>query len=458
MHAEVLSKTNAEVSMFEKEYKQKLVSADEAVKIVKSGDWVDYGWSLGTALVLDKALAKRAEELEDVKIRGGLVGHTPEVSIVDPECKHFVYHEWYTSPPGRKLVNQRQGYFMPMLYNELPLYYRRGLAKVDVAMVQVCPMDKSGYFNFGPFTSHILDVCLNAKKVIVEVNEAMPRTFGQKTDIHISQVDYVVEAGNNPLPSIEGKPPRDIDKKIAGFIVPEIGDGACLQFGIGGIPDAVGAMIAQSDLKDLGVHSELYTDAFMMIAKAGKITGARKSIDRYKQTLTFATGSTELWNFLDGNPEIYGAPVDYVNNVGVLASIDNFISINGAVEVDLFGQVNSESSGFRHISGTGGQLDFVQGAFLSNGGKSFICIASTFTDKQGVKHSNIKQSFAPGSIVTTPRSALNYLVTEYGIFNAKGKTTWERAEGFINIAHPDFRDDLIKQAEEIGIWRNSNKR
>ncbi|MBO5246723.1 MAG: butyryl-CoA:acetate CoA-transferase, partial [Eubacterium sp.] len=237
----------------------------------------------------------------------------------------------------------------------------------------------------------------------------------------------------------------------------QIPNGACLQLGIGGMPNAVGSMIADSDLKDLGVHTEMYVDAFVDIAKAGKINGSKKNIDRYRQTFGFGCGTKKMYDYLDENPEMMSAPVSYTNDIRAIASLDNFISINNCVDIDLFGQVSSESSGTKHISGAGGQLDFVLGAYLSNGGKSFICCSSTFTDKSGELHSRIRPTLTNGSIVTDTRANTHYVVTEYGLVNLKGMSTWQKAEALISIAHPNFRDELIAEAEKMQIWRRSNK-
>ena len=320
-------------------------------------------------------------------------------------------------------------------------------------------MDEFGYFNFGPSISHMRALCEVADAVIVEVNQNMPRCLGGfEESIHISDVTYVVEGENPPMWTLGASPATPVDEAVAKLIVSEVPNGACLQLGIGGMPNAVGSMIAQSDLKDLGVHTEMYVDGFVDMALAGKITGAHKSIDRGRQTYAFAAGSQKLYDYLNNNPACMGAPVDYTNDVRVVAQLDNFISINNAVDVDLFGQVNAESSGVRHISGAGGQLDFVLGAYLSKGGKSFICCSSTMKGKDGTLTSRIRPTLREGSIVTDTRSNLHYLVTEYGIVNLKGLATWQRAEAIIGIAHPDFREELIRQAEAMGIWRKSNKR
>lgn len=353
--------------------------------------------------------------------------------------EHFTWNSWHMGGYERKLIKRGCSFYSPIRYSELPRYYRDSTTPDDVAMFQVAPMDSHGYFNFGPNASHLGAVCETSKKIIVEVNENMPRCHGgSEANVHISQVSYIVEGDNPAIGELgAGGPATDVDKKVAELIVDQIPNGACLQLGIGGMPNAVGSLIAESDLKDLGVHTEMYVDAFVDIAKAGKITGAKKNIDRYRQAYGFGAGTKKMYDYLDENPELMSAPVSYTNDIKNIAALDNFISINNCVDLDLYGQISSESSGTKHISGAGGQLDFVLGAYMSNGGKSFICCSSTFTDKQGVVHSRIRPTLVEGSVVTDTRANTHYIVTEYGMVNVKGLSTWQKAEAIISVAHPD---------------------
>lgn len=446
---------------YTQQYRQKLTSAEQAVKAVRSGDWVDFGWSVNTPALLDRALAARYEQLADVKIRGGLVLHRPAVACVPDAAEHFLWNAWHTSAAEREMVREGLAFYAPMRFSEVARYYQEDLPPVDVAMIQTAPMDEKGVFNFGPNPAFMAAVCRLAKVVIVEVNRRIPRCAGLGGNgVHISHVDMIVEGDDPPMEQLlPDKGLTRVDKAIARLVVPQIPDGACLQLGIGRTPNAIGRQIAASDLRDLGVHSELYAEAFVDLDLAGKLTGARKSFDRGLQTYAVALGSRRLYEHIGRSRSCMAAPVEYVNDVSRLARMERLISVNGAVDVDLFGQVSSETSGLRHISGAGGQLDFVLGAYLSPGGKSFICFPSTVTDKRtGQTVSRIRPTLAEGSVVTCPRNVVQYLVTEYGMVNVKGLTVWQRAEAIIGLAHPSFRDELIRQAERNGLWRRTNKK
>ena len=444
---------------YQQMYQNKLTTAASAANVIQPGDWVDYGWCVNTPVAVDKEVAKRLPSLENVNFRGGILMWVPEIFQIEDPAAHMTWNSWHMGGIERKAVAQGFSFYSPIRYSELPRYYRDLSCPSRVAIFQVSPMDEHGYFSFGPSASHLAACCERAEVIIVEVNENMPRCLGGfENGIHISKVDMVVEGDNPPIGEMGGgAAATDVDQAVAKLIVEEIPDGACLQLGIGGMPNAVGTMIAESDLKDLGVHTEMYVDAFVDIAKAGKITGAKKNIDRYRQTYAFGAGTKKMYDYLNDNPECMSAPVDYTNDIRSISALDNFISINNTVDIDLYGQVNAESAGIRNISGAGGQLDFVLGAYLSKGGKSFICCSSTFTNKQGEKVSRIRPTLANGSIVTDTRANIHYFVTEYGKVNLKGLSTWQKAEAIISVAHPDFRDELIKEAESMHIWRRSNK-
>ena len=441
-------------------YAHKLMTADAAAALVKSGDWVDYGWTVTTPVAVDAALAKRLPEMENVNFRGGILMWVPEIFKIQDPAAHMSWNSWHMSGIERKAAAQGFAFYAPIRYSELPRYYRDSKDPVNIAIFQVAPMDAHGYFNFGPSASHMAAVCEKAEKIIVEVNTNMPRCLGgMENGIHISQVTGIVEGTNPPIGQMAAAGPASaVDLAVANLVVPQIPNGACLQLGIGGMPNAIGSLIAQSDLKDLGVHTEMYVDAFVDIAKAGKINGSRKQLDKGRQVYAFAAGTQKLYDYLNDNPECMSAPVDYTNDIRSISAQDNFISINNAVDVDLFGQINAESAGTRNISGAGGQLDFVLGAYLSKGGKSFICLSSTFMDKKSGKiQSRIRPTLANGSIVTDTRANVHYLCTEYGCVNLKGLSTWQKAEAIISVAHPDFREELIAEAAKMNIWRRSNK-
>ncbi len=442
---------------FQKEYQSKLCTPDEAVKVIKSGDWIDYTSSAGKPVLLDQALARRRDELYDVKIRGNLIDGPIEVVECDESQEHFIYHSWHCSTYERKLCDRGLCYYIPMVFHNNAAYYEFFL-DVNVAMVSVSPMDKHGYFNYSVNTGVADPIVQDADIVILEVNEHMPKIHGGYGEcIHVSEVDYIVEGEHDPLPEKKRYLPTEVDRKIAANLIPYICDGATLQLGIGNIPEALGQLIAESDLKDLGMHTELCTDAYLYMYEAGKLTNKKKTIDKGKGVFGVAIGSGRLYDWLDDNHGVAAYPLEYVNRPYVIAQIDNMVSINGCVAVDLYGQVSSESFGARQISGTGGQLDFLIGASASKGGKAFLCMSSTYRDKQGELHSRVLPQFN-GDIITSPRSQVYFLATEYGVINLEGRSTWERAEALISIAHPDFKEELVKEAEKRKIWRRSNRR
>ena len=442
---------------YREDYMRKLRTPEEAVQVVKSGDWVDYTSSLGKPVLLDRALAKRRDELYDVKIRGNLISGPIEVAECDESQEHFIYHTWHCSAYERGLCDRGLCYFIPMVFHNNAAYYKYFL-NVNVVMVSVSPMDRHGYFNYSVNTGVAAPIAENADIVIVEVNEYMPKIHGGYDEcVHISEVDYIVEGKHDPFPPSPRYEPKPVDRKIAANLLPYICDGATLQLGVGSMPNAVGEILAESDLKDLGMHTELCTDAFLHLHRAGKLTNKKKTIDKGKGVFGVAIGCPELYEWLDDNHGVAAYPLEYVNRPDVIARIDNMVSINSCVAVDIYGQVSSESFGSRQISGTGGQLDFLIGASSAKGGKAFICMSSTYTDKQGGLHSRVLPQFN-GDIITSPRSQVYFLATEFGVINMEGLSTWERAEGLISIAHPDFRDELIWEAQKRKIWRRSNRR
>ncbi|MDO5414619.1 MAG: acetyl-CoA hydrolase/transferase C-terminal domain-containing protein [Bacillota bacterium] len=439
------------------EYRSKLRSADEAVKVVKSGDWVDYTTGNGYPKALDEALARRKDELTDVKVRGNLLAGPIQIVECDPEREHFIYNSWHCSGYERKLCDKGLCNFIPMIFRSLVEYYRHFL-DVNVAMISVAPMDKHGYFNLSTSIGVAKGILDKADVVIVEINDNLPVIHGGWEDsIHISEVDFIVEGDNPPLLQMGTPKPKDTDIKIAEAIIPHISDGCMLQLGIGGMPGVIGEMIADSDLKDLGMHTELASDAYYKIFEAGKLTNRYSNLNKGKGIAGIFYGTEDFYKWVDNNPGIIGYPLEYVNAPEVMGKLDKLISINSCISSDLYGQVCAESFGTRQISGTGGQLDFLTGAAMSKGGKAFLCTASTFKDKEGNIHSSIVPTFS-GDIVTSPRSQSYYMVTEYGAVNLVGRTTWERAELLISVAHPDFREELIKAAEKQKIWIRSNKR
>jgi acyl-CoA hydrolase len=423
----------------------KAISAEEAASLARSGMWLDYGAALGQPDAFDKALAARKETLENVKIRSCLSMRPREVVEEDPEGKHFFLFSWHFSGYDRKKHDAGRCTYMPLNLGEVPDYYRRFLPPVDIAVIKTCPMDERGYFNFSAANLWHRAVVENSKAVIVEVSRGLPYVSGVENAVHASEVDYIIEGDDQAAPELPNPQATEIDRAVARLIAGEIEDGACLQIGIGGMPNAVCALLLESGVRDLGVHTEMLTDGIAELYKAGRITGARKTLDPGKIVFTFSLGSSATYAVADRNSDLCCNPVDYTNSPHIIQQNDRVVSINNTTQIDLQGQAASESDGHRHISGTGGQLQFVRGAYASKGGKSFICLASTYT-RGGEARSRIVLNLTPGNIVTTPRSDGMYVVTEYGMVNLKGKSVAERAGALISIAHPDFRERLEREA------------
>ena len=433
-------------SSFEAELKRKTASPEEAAALVKSGDWIDYGFGIAQPDLFDRALAARITQLDRVKIRGTLALRPRAVIEADPAARHAHYYSWYFSGLERKMHDRDLCSHIPMNFGEAPDYYRR-FVEVETAIIKTAPMDQHGFFNFGGSVSYQKAMTEKARNVIIETDAAMPYVFGVENAVHVGDVDLVIDAGAGVLPELKNPPAGTIERKIAQTIAAEIEDGACLQIGIGAMPNAVCELLLDSSIKDLGVHTEMFVDSLMKLYQAGKVTGAHKTLDRYQMSYCFAAGSTELYAFLDRNPACFAGPVDYTNLPHRIMQNDRVVAICNAAQMDLTGQACAESAGVRQISGTGGQLQFMRGAYASRAGKAFLCMSSTY-EREGRRESRIVARIADSNIVTTPRTDVMYVVTEFGITNLKGKSVPERVRAMIDLAHPDFREQLERTARE----------
>ncbi|MCJ7605885.1 MAG: butyryl-CoA:acetate CoA-transferase [Dehalococcoidales bacterium] len=433
------------------EYQRKLISAGEAAGLVKSGMWIDYGAICGFPSLIDEKLAARASELKGVKIRAEH-SHT-QIPGIDPEQEHFIYNSWFLGKVERDYYKNGACSYIPFGLSEGPRMYREWLKdQVDITFIEVTPMDENGNFNFGTAVTRQKAACEVAKIVVVEVNPHQPWVFGGHDEVvHISDVDYIVENYEYKIPEFPAAVVTPEDEVIAELLAEQIGNGATIQLGVGAIPSVVGKLLIQHGLKDLGIHSEMFNDSMMELIEAGVVTGSRKTLHPGRAVHCFAAGSEKLYRFMDRNPVLAGFPVDYTNDPYVIAQNEKQIAINSTLRVDLRGQVCSESVGTRQISGTGGQLEFTRGAYMSKGGKAFICLHATREDPDGKIISNIVPVLELGDMVTVPASDVSCIVTEYGIVNLKGLSVWQRAKALISISDPQFRDDLEKQAREAGF-------
>ncbi len=423
------------------------ISAAEAAGLVQCGMWLDYGVTVCQPDVFDAALAARVDDLTDVKIRNCLSLKPRAVVEADPSGEHFQLFSWHFGGYDRGKHDAGLCHYIPLNLGEAPDYYRRNIDPPDVVVLKTCPMDHDGVFNLSAANVWHRAVIERARTVIVETTRGLPYVFGHDNGVHLSEVDFIIEGDNAPLPELPHPPTTEADHTVARLIAAEVEDGACLQIGIGGMPNAVCSLLQESGVRDLGVHTEMLTDGIVELYKSGQVTGAHKALDPGKVVFTFALGLRTLYEAIDRNPDMLCCPVEYTNMPHMIMRNDNVVSINSTTQIDLQGQASSESDGHRHISGTGGQLQFVRGAYASNGGKSFICMPSTY-EKKGVRKSRIVLDLTAGNIVTTPRSDVMYVVTEYGIANLKGRSVPERARAIIGLAHPDFREDLERQAHE----------
>jgi len=441
-------------------YSEKLLKVEEAAGLIESGDRLLYGVFLGRPFDFDVALAERKDELNNVIITqcAGLPADGPSTSC-DPTHEHFTCNSWFFDTADRRKGDSNIMFYTPCVFSQLQTIIGSDLFQYDTYVQQVSPMDNHGFFSFGPTNVNSLESCLAAKRVILEVNESLPRVPGGAEDaIHISMADHVIEGSNRPPATLPaGGKPTDAERSMAELLIKEIPDRACIQLGIGGLPNTLGELICDSDLKDLGIHTEMFVDSMVKMFNAGIATGRYKTTDRCKMAFTFALGSNDLYEFMDNNPVMASHCGRYTNNPEIVGLNDNLISINNTLMVDLFGQACSESAGPRQISGTGGQVDFVNSAWKSNGGKSFLCLSSTYKDREGTMRSRILPMLPEGSIVTTPRTLVDRIVTEHGIAHLKGKSAWERAELLIGISHPDFREELVKNADKMRIWRKTSR-
>ena len=426
------------------EYAEKKKTPEQIAAMVESGWNICSDISGAIPPVLAAAVGKRAEagEIHDVTCHT-LLDITPLGTLAPAAYPNLTPVTWFSGGGLKKAVNEGRCDIMPCYYRDAPGLFERYI-DIDALFAQVSPMDKHGYFSTSLSGSCSAAMIRKAKRIYLEVNENLPRVVSAP-QIHISQVAALCETAT-PLPIMPPVKIDDISKTIGGYIAAEVPDGATLQLGIGAVPEAVG--LALKDKHNLGIHTELFTDSMVELIECGAVTNTEKPLNQGKTVATLTFGSQRIYDFIDDNPTFLMLPVDYVNDPAVIAQHPNFISVNAAIEVDFFGQACSESTGTRHISGTGGQADYVRGAICSPGGKSFIAFPST---AKGGTISKIVPTLTPGAIVTTSKNDIDYVVTEYGIAKLRGCTVSQRTKALIGIAHPKFREELTFAAKKRNI-------
>lgn len=431
----------------QKEIQEKCVTPEEAVKLVKSGDVVYLGTTSSTANILARALAGRADELENVTLTCGIGNVTaPEMQELDPRA--FRISTYFMGPWERKNRNRVPIDYTSVHLSQVDIWCRETMPP-DVAFLEVSLPDENGYMSYGANgVSHHSYIKDAAKKVILQINRNAPYLYGEQNLVHYTEADAIVE-GHDEIATIPNLPIDDTLQTISDFLLEQIPDGACLQLGIGGVANAVGYGLKKKN--DLGSHTEMVTDSIIELMNMGVINNKQKNFFPGKTVAAFTYGSKEAYRFVDHNPDFYFMPFPVVNNPVNIAKNDNMISINTALSIDLMGQVCSDNLGGLQYSATGGQLDFVRGAQMSKGGKSFIAVTSTVNSKRAGLQSRIVTHLPLGSAVTTPRSDVQYVVTEYGCVNLKPLTMKNRVRAMINLAHPDFRPQLTEEAKQAGL-------
>ena len=423
------------------QYRQKVCTPAEAVKAVKSGDRIFLTGNCSVPSQILAALVDRAQELKDVEINQALT--VGSADYVAPELEgHLRVNTMFISHNTRKAVQEGRADFTPVLLSEFPLLFKDNILPVNVAFVHLSPPDAHGYCSFGVEVGLSKSPAESAEIIIAEVNEKMPRTLGD-TFIHVSALDYIVPV-DYELPELamgEGKPSEKVEK-IAKFIADLIPDEATMQMGIGAVPDAV--LKHLYDKKDLGIHTELFSDGVIDLVEAGVITNAKKTLHPGKIIAGFILGTKRLYEWVHNNPLIEFLRTEYVNDPFIVSQNHRMVAINSAIEIDLTGQICADSIGTKLYSGVGGQLDFIYGASRSKGGVPIIALPSTAKD-----FSRIVPTLKTGAGVITTRNHVHYIVTEFGVANLYGKTIRERAQALINVSHPDFKEELTEQAREL---------